>query len=101
VGTVADKRFAGTHTLDNEWPVIHNAKQKGQQVHRMKSALSANARAHEPLDGAGAADHEVPYGFGRAPRALTPCPFSTRQFVRLLILRSPVRNGLISGDTSQ
>jgi hypothetical protein len=39
-------------------------------------------------DGLSAADHDVPYAFGRRPRALAPYPFNERQYMRLLILRS-------------
>ena len=35
-------------------------------------------------------DHDQPYRFGRRPRAIAPYPFSTRQFARLLVLRSRV-----------
>ena len=43
------------------------------------------------LDGAGAADHDEAYRFGRRPRSTSPYPFSTRQYARLLVLRSRVR----------
>ncbi len=36
----------------------------------------------------GAGDHDQPYRFGWRPRASAPYPFSTRQYARLLILRS-------------
>lgn len=65
----------------------------------MKTELSAATLTHESLDGAGAADRDVPYVFGRAPRAPAPFPLSTHQFARLLVLRSRVRAGLISGDS--
>jgi hypothetical protein len=65
----------------------------------MNSAISTTTQTLESLDGSGAGDHDTPYVFGRTPRALAPFPFSTRQFVRLLILRSRVRDGLIVGDT--
>jgi hypothetical protein len=45
------------------------------------SRLGAQAQ-----DGSG--DHDQPYHFGRRPRASAPYPFSTRQYARLLILRS-------------
>ena len=44
------------------------------------------------LDGAGTADHDQPYRFGRRPRASAPYPFSTRQYARLLVLRGRVRD---------
>ncbi len=61
-------------------------------------AITAATRSHpdlEPagsLDGDGAADCDVPYVFGRPPRALAPFPFSELQFARLLVLRSTVRD---------
>ena len=44
------------------------------------------------LDGDGAADHDQPYRFGWRPRASVPYPFNTRQYARLLVLRSRVRD---------
>jgi hypothetical protein len=67
----------------------------------MKSAFAASMPALESLDGASAADHDVPHVLSRTPRAPTLFPFSTRQFVRLLILRGRMRNELNSGDTPQ
>ena len=53
------------------------------------------------LDGGGAGDHDQPFRFGRVPTSLAPYPFSTRQFARLLVLRSRVEAGLAGlGDTS-
>jgi hypothetical protein len=50
-------------------------------------------------DGSDAADHDVPYKFGRRPTAAVPYPFSTRQYIRLLILRSRMHaDGLASED---
>lgn len=46
---------------------------------------------HESRDGTGAGDHDVPFEFGRLPRAIAPFPFSTREFARLLVMRSRVR----------
>jgi hypothetical protein len=43
------------------------------------------------LDGHGAGDHDQPYRFGRRPWADVPCPFSTRQYARLLVLRGSLR----------
>jgi hypothetical protein len=40
------------------------------------------------LDGIGSADHDQPYVFGRRPSAAAPYPFSTRQYARLLLMRS-------------
>ena len=53
----------------------------------------------ESRDGTGAADHDVPYEFGRVPRAIAPFPFSTREFARLMIMRSRVRSSLLVGDS--
>ena len=44
-------------------------------------------------DGLGAGDHDQPYYFGRQPRSGTPYPFSTRQYVRLLVLRGRIQDG--------
>jgi len=43
---------------------------------------------HRSLDGEDKGDHDQPYHFGRRPRSNVPYPFSTRQYARLLILRS-------------
>jgi hypothetical protein len=43
-------------------------------------------------------DFDLPYQFGRTPRAIAPYPFSTRQFARLLVLRGRVRAGQFGGD---
>jgi len=49
-------------------------------------------------DGLGAGDHDQPYRFGRRPRAGVPYPFSTRQYVRLLVLRGRVQDGDVGHD---
>jgi hypothetical protein len=49
-------------------------------------------------DGSGAGDHDVAFKFGRRPRAAAPYPFSTRQYARLLVLRSQVEAGLVGAD---
>lgn len=54
--------------------------------------------ALESLDGVGAGDHDTAFVFGQQPRAAAPFPFSTRQFARLLILRSRIRTGLFAAD---
>ena len=52
-------------------------------------------------DGQGAADHDQPYRFGWRPRSSAPNPprpaqrgFNTRQYARLLVLRSRLRERL-------
>jgi hypothetical protein len=51
------------------------------------------------LDGNGAGDHDQPYRFGlRKPSANVPYPFSTRQYARLLVLRSRVEAGQFGAD---
>ena len=45
-------------------------------------------------DRSGCGDHDVPYVFGRLPRAATPFPFSTRELARLMVLRSRARAGI-------
>jgi hypothetical protein len=49
-------------------------------------------------DGQGAGDHDVPYRFGRRPTTQASFPFSTREFARLLSLRSRVQAGLFGVD---
>jgi hypothetical protein len=49
-------------------------------------------------DGFGAADHDQPYRFGRRPRSAATYPFSTLQYVRLLVLRGRIQDGAISDD---
>ena len=44
------------------------------------------------LDGDGAGDHDQPYRFGWRPRASVPYPFNTRQYARLLVLRSRLQD---------
>jgi hypothetical protein len=49
-------------------------------------------------DGTGAGDHDQDYRFGWRPRTSVPFPFNTRQFARLLVLRSRVQDGLIDDN---
>jgi hypothetical protein len=49
-------------------------------------------------DGYGAGDHDTPYVFGHLPCAVAPFPFSTREFARLMVLRSRARAGLALRD---
>jgi hypothetical protein len=56
------------------------------------------APAEGSQDGTGAGDHDQPYRFGRRPRANAPFPFSTAQFVRMLLLRSCIQAGLTAPD---
>jgi hypothetical protein len=51
-------------------------------------------------DGNGAADNDAPYTFGRRPRSIAPYPFSTRQYARLLALRSRVHADRLGLDAS-
>jgi hypothetical protein len=71
--------------------------QKTQPQSPTSSQVSAAARGGS-LDGLGAGDHDQPYRFGWRPRSSVPYPFSTRQFSRLLVLRSRVQNGLLGAD---
>ena len=47
-----------------------------------------NASSTQSHDGVGAGDHDQPYRFGWRPSVGVPFPFNTRQYARLLILRS-------------
>jgi hypothetical protein len=60
----------------------------------------ANPPVGESRDGIGAGDHDAPYVFGRLPRAMAPFPFSTREYARLLVLRSRSRDGLLIDPVS-
>ena len=53
------------------------------------------------LDGDGAADHDLPYRFGRKPSVLAPFPFSTHQYARLHILRAQSRAQVQHGQPIQ
>ncbi len=50
------------------------------------------------LDGSGAGDHDLVFHFGRRPSTVAPYPFSTRQYARLLVLRSRHQGRLIHAD---
>jgi hypothetical protein len=52
-------------------------------------------------DGDGAGDHDQPYRFGRRPLATAPYPFSTRQYIRLLVLRGRVQDGELADDSTR
>ena len=43
----------------------------------------------------------MPYRFGWRPRAEAPFPFSTRQYARLLVLRSRIEDSLPSEDLAE
>jgi hypothetical protein len=64
----------------------------------MNSTLAATNGIVGTHDGFGAGDHDQPYRFGRCPRALAPYPFNTRQYMRLLVLRGRVQDGLVASD---
>ena len=61
------------------------------------TAAAIRQSSPSSLDGVGAGDHDLPYRFGRRPRASAPYPFSTRQYARLLVLRGRVREALGPG----
>ena len=42
--------------------------------------------------------YDEEYCFGRIPRVSAPCPFSTHQFARLLVLRSRIQAGVFAAD---
>jgi hypothetical protein len=60
--------------------------------------LTQSADSRGTRDGDGAADHDTEYRFGRRPHAGAPYPFSTHQYIRLLLLRSRVQAGLVGAD---
>ena len=49
-------------------------------------------------DDVGAGDHDQPFRFGWRPRTSATYPFNTRQYARLLLLRSRVDAGLLGQD---
>jgi hypothetical protein len=49
-------------------------------------------------DGDGAADHDAPFRFGRRPSSAATFPFSTREYARLLVLRSRIQADLVGAD---
>ena len=53
----------------------------------------SDAGSTHSLDGVGAGDHDQPYRFGWRPCTVVPFPFNTRQYARLLILRSRYHAG--------
>lgn len=68
--------------------------------------MTFTAQQHRPgplgsFDADGAGDHDQPYRFGWRPRASVPYPprpaqrgFNTRQYARLLVLRSRLQDGV-------
>jgi len=64
----------------------------------MQPLPQTTSTAPGSLDGEGAGDHDHPFKFGRKPRAVAPYPFSTRQFVKLLVLRGRIQDGLCATD---
>ena len=50
------------------------------------------------LEGVGSGDHDTEYRFGRRPNVLASFPFTTREFARLLVLRSRIEAGLCGAD---
>ena len=70
-----------------------------------KDLLMTLPQPNEPIegsthsfDGGGAGDHDQPYRFGWRPSAGVPFPFNTRQYARLLILRSRYQATELAGE---
>ena len=59
-----------------------------QSTEHVRRNQERHAGSTHSLDGLGADDHDLPYRFGWRPSAGVPFPFNTRQYARLLILRS-------------
>ena len=57
----------------------------------MQSQLQPDETTDPSRDGSGAGDHDSPYRFGRKPSSSATYPFSTREYIRLLIVRSRVQ----------
>jgi hypothetical protein len=64
-------------------------------------SLSTSHTAAGTLDGSGAGDHDQPYVFGRRPCSDAPGAFTTRQYLRLLVLGSRIEAGLFGADDLQ
>lgn len=72
----------------------------------IQEELHNGASSTGSLDGDGAGDHDQAYRFGWRPRTNAPYPprpaqrgFNTRQFVRLLVMRSRLYDQLARADT--
>ena len=64
-----------------------------QHQHQQQQALA---------QASGPADHDQPYRFGYQPNHQHPYPFNTRQYARLLVLRSRLHAGLVGpGDLTE
>ncbi len=61
--------------------------------------MSAEVSTLGTKDGQGACDNDRPYEFHRRPRAESTMPFSTREYARLLIMRSRIHDGSFADDT--
>jgi hypothetical protein len=64
----------------------------------ISSRPPSSSRDQESQDGIGCGDHDVPCTFGHPPTLAAPFPSSTRQFTRLLILRSKVWDRRVAED---
>ncbi len=51
----------------------------------------------ESKDGTGAADKDKPFSFGRHLSVIDHCPFTEREFARLLILRGKIHDAIADG----
>jgi hypothetical protein len=67
----------------------------------MQSLPQSSLNPTHMIDRAMTGDHDQPYRFGHRPTASAPFPFSTRQYARLLVLRSRVQAGLFAADDLQ
>jgi hypothetical protein len=63
-----------------------------------ETGVGTDPRMGGSFDGEAAADHDQPYRFGWRPRSSATYPFSTKQYARLLVLRSRVQAGLVTDD---
>jgi len=54
--------------------------------------------ARGTCDGSGAGDRDQPFRYCHKPTTLAPFPFSTRQYARLLVLRSRLEGGVSCTD---
>ncbi len=62
------------------------------------NASSQPQQSVAATDASESTEYDQPYEFGRRPRVIAPGPFSTREFARLLVLRSRIQAGQFAAD---
>src|ERR1700682_1000412 len=83
------------HSGDTRPPLPRSRSERMVATQMSPFSFTDHVVATGSLDGDGSADHDQPYQFGFRPRASAPYPFNTRQYARLLVLRSRLHAGLV------